>query len=150
VKGGIFICFTSGEGARTPGPGGNVPVGATPTASQSAADGGASSHLSPGGRTKWQQKKKNQFCNTARVSLSSVLLPGSSIYGQSQQLYSQRQRKKEFGRLGDSKGKQQQLVHPRSLESETNVGEVKKKNDGFVSGAGQDKHPVRGNGKNSL
>jgi len=66
-----------------------VPVGATPTASQSAADGGASSHLlavaaKQNGQKREEKKigakfffRLSEFFNAGREPRSSVLLPGS-------------------------------------------------------------------------
>lgn len=81
VKDDIFICLfiiTSAEGA--PGSGGNVPVGATPTASQSAADGGASSHLlAVAAEQNGQKKEKGKKIGANSLSGS----PNFSTQGES-------------------------------------------------------------------
>jgi hypothetical protein len=77
VKDDMFICLfiiTSAEGA--PGSGGNVPVGATPTASQSAADGGASSHLLAVAAEQNGQKKKKK----KERKLAQILFPALRIF----------------------------------------------------------------------
>jgi len=133
-----YLYITSAEGA--PGPGGNVPVGATPTASQGAADGGASSHLlSPWSKMAKKDKGKKIGANSLSGSPnfstqgeSRVRAFCSLVLSNAKVRNSIKAGQKRIRRLEDSKGKQQQLVRPRLLEFEIDGGEVEKKNGGFV------------------
>ena len=118
-----------------------MPVGATPTASQEAADGGASSRR----RRRWAKwgKKKGypkRKCDANSTSARRIFqrrqpvafehfAPGSMAkVGNSIQ-----DGRKRIRRLEDSKGKQQQSVRPRW--SELGNRWVEKKIDGFYSRA---------------
>jgi hypothetical protein len=105
-----------------------VGVGATPTASQSAADGGASAHLLAVAAEQNGQKEK-------KIKLAQILFPAVRIFQRRERVGFERiapwfylskakvgnsiQReagqKKEFSgwKIQDSKGKQQQLERPR-------------------------------------